>query len=255
MLKQEKESISEKKHIVAYLDILGAKNKIKNGDVEFLNQLNNIYIAAISNSTKVNNANHNENLPDIKQQIFSDNIVFAQEIKDGYTVYQVFNFVLFISAYLHQALVTGLLIRGGITVGDLYIDSNFVLGKALIRAYKLESEVAIFPRVVLDLDVFGILSAMDDDIFKNFSLPVGDDMLYYIDSCRVIYKPDKYKVNFEHIRQSILNVCKYEQNLKILQKHLWLINQFNDYCQANNNPVKLIDIIKEYANVEQLVSA
>lgn len=67
MLKQEAESIKEKKHVVAYLDILGAKNKIKKGDVEFLNQLNSIYGLAILNSTKVNKANGNENLPDIKQ--------------------------------------------------------------------------------------------------------------------------------------------------------------------------------------------
>lgn len=255
MSKIIKENLKEKKHIVAYLDILGAKNRIKNGDSELLNQLDHIYNVAILDTKKINEANNNENLPDIRQQIFSDNIIFAQELKEDYTVYQVFNFVLFISTYLHQALHAGLLIRGGITIGGLHIDSNFVSGQALIRAYKLESEIAVFPRVIVDFDVFGVLSLLDDNIHKNFSLIVGDDLLYYIDACRMIYVPGKCRVNFDQIRESVLRVCKYQKDLKILQKHLWLINQFNDYCTINNHSEKIIGVFKEYADVEKIVRA
>lgn len=44
----------------------------------------------------------------------------------------------------------GFLVRGGITIGPLYHDSNIVFGPALVRAATIEKDLARFPRVVLD---------------------------------------------------------------------------------------------------------
>ncbi len=250
MEKQTKET----RHIIAYLDFLGAKKRICRGDTEFINQLKFIYEKAEQNCHKINNCIDNNRLTPIKQQIFSDNIVFAQEIISENIVYQVFNFILFVSAYLHQSLLAGFLVRGGITIGDLYIDNTFVSGKALIKAYQLESQIAIYPRVVVDFDVFGILSLVDDMIRKNFSLAVGDDLIYCIDGFRIIYKPPGKRIALEKIRKAILGICKYEQNFKIVQKHLWVITQFNDFCTVQKQEKYKIDVLKDYANVEQLAS-
>lgn len=246
--------IKETKHIIAYLDFLGVKKRICSGDTEFINQLKFIYQKAKQNCQKVNNCVDNSKLAPIKQQIFSDNIVFAQEIISKDNVYQVFNFILFVSAYLHQALLAGFLVRGGITIGDLYIDNTFVSGKALIKAYQLESQIAIYPRVVVDFDVFGILSTLDDMIKKNFSLPVGDDLIYCIDGFRVIFKPPGMRIALEKIRKAILEICKYEKNFKIVQKHLWVITQFNDFCTAQKQEKYQINILEDYASAEQLAS-
>ena len=246
--------IKETKHIIAYLDFLGVKKRICSGDTEFINQLKFIYHKAKQNCQKVNSCVDNSKLAPIKQQIFSDNIVFAQEIYSEDNVYQVFNFILFVSAYLHQALLAGFLVRGGITIGDLYIDNTFVSGKALIKAYQLESQIAIYPRVVVDFDVFGILSTLDDMIKKNFSLPVGDDLIYCIDGFRVIFKPPGMRIALEKIRKAILEICKYERNFKIVQKHLWVITQFNEFCIAQKQEKYQINVLEDYASVEQLAS-
>lgn len=246
--------IKETKHIIAYLDFLGVKKRICSGDTEFINQLKFIYHKAKQNCQKVNSCVDNSKLAPIKQQIFSDNIVFAQEIISKDNVYQVFNFILFVSAYLHQALLAGFLVRGGITIGDLYIDNTFVSGKALVKAYQLESQIAIYPRVVVDFDVFGILSTLDDMIMKNFSLPVGDDLIYCIDGFRVIFKPPGMRIALEKIRKAILEICKYEKNFKIVQKHLWVITQFNDFCTAQKQEKYQINVLEDYASVEQLAS-
>ena len=42
------------------------------------------------------------------------------------------------------------LLRGGITIGDLYIDDVMVWGTALLQSHDLESGAAFFPRVVID---------------------------------------------------------------------------------------------------------
>lgn len=247
-------SIKETQHIIAYLDFLGVKKRICSEEPKFLEQLSHLYQKAQQSCHTVNSCVDNHDLPPIKQQIFSDNIVFAQEINDEYKVYQVFNFILFISAYLHQALLEGFLVRGGITIGDLYIDDTFVSGKALIKAYELESKIAIYPRVVIDFDIFGILSLLDDEIRQYLSLPPGDDFIYCIDAFRIIYKPPRYKIVLDKIREAILKVCKFEKNFKIIQKHLWIINQYNEFCYIQKQEQYKIDVFKDYATVEQLTS-
>jgi hypothetical protein len=47
----------------------------------------------------------------------------------------------------------GFFIRGAVTIGDLYHDREVVFGPGLVRAYDLESNTAIYPRIVLDPNV------------------------------------------------------------------------------------------------------
>jgi hypothetical protein len=46
--------------------------------------------------------------------------------------------------------INGFLVRGGVTVGDIVHDDEVVFGPGLNRAYFLETEVARYPRIVLD---------------------------------------------------------------------------------------------------------
>jgi hypothetical protein len=48
------------------------------------------------------------------------------------------------------------LLRGGVAEGDIIHDEEGVFGPALIRAYELESRIAMFPRVVVDEPVMRI---------------------------------------------------------------------------------------------------
>jgi hypothetical protein len=52
-------------------------------------------------------------------------------------------------ALLHEGYFT----RGGVCRGMLNHDTNMVFGEALVKAYKLESEVAKYPRIMLTKDV------------------------------------------------------------------------------------------------------
>lgn len=47
-----------------------------------------------------------------------------------------------------------ILIRGAMTVGNICMERGLIFGPALIRAYELESKVAIYPRIVIDGTVF-----------------------------------------------------------------------------------------------------
>jgi len=47
-----------------------------------------------------------------------------------------------------------MLVRGAITVGEFYHKNGIFLGKAFDKACFLESEIAIYPRIVISEDIF-----------------------------------------------------------------------------------------------------
>lgn len=52
-----------------------------------------------------------------------------------------------------ELINSGVLIRAGVTVGEAYVDltgEGPVFGPAVVRAYEIESQEAIFPRIVVD---------------------------------------------------------------------------------------------------------
>jgi hypothetical protein len=61
----------------------------------------------------------------------------------------------YISVIAASALKIGFLIRGGIARGMLYHANGVVFGEAMVRAYQLESKVAVYPRVVVADNLIG----------------------------------------------------------------------------------------------------
>jgi hypothetical protein len=49
-----------------------------------------------------------------------------------------------------QVITKGYFLRGAVTIGDIFMKGAVVVGPALVRAYKLESEFAVYPRIVVD---------------------------------------------------------------------------------------------------------
>ena len=57
--------------------------------------------------------------------------------------------------YLQQnSVMHGLLLRGGISIGKLIHTEKDIYGPVFIDAYKLESECAIYPRIILHPNIF-----------------------------------------------------------------------------------------------------
>ena len=89
----------------------------------------------------------------------------------------------------------GILLRGGITVGDVALSYGQLFGPAVIRGYELESRVAGFPRIVVGQEVL-------DEVKRNRALWIHDrdtelqavkDLLrrdsdgeYFVDYLRVV---------------------------------------------------------------------
>ena len=75
-------------------------------------------------------------IDDFEIKVFSDNILIALKIKKGMLARQIFSIINIVSLLQFEALFQfGFPLRGGITIGELYIDDSVVWGTGLIEAY------------------------------------------------------------------------------------------------------------------------
>ncbi|MBR5579429.1 MAG: hypothetical protein IKW28_10605 [Lachnospiraceae bacterium] len=160
-------------------------------------------------------------LHQIKCVTFSDNIAMALELPENETLEEtkkkIQSFITYISVFQGAGLAYDYLFRGGITIGELYIDSckNFIWGKALVETHMLEEKTAIYPRVVLghQLDNFDI-SEMER-ICKDF------DGMYCIDYWSKV--KEKTPEWIENNKKMIKEICdKYKGKENVWQKYGWL---------------------------------
>jgi len=139
---------------VAFLDVLGFSNKVLTKDIKTLE----LYFSTIEeclNQVK-------ELRKDFKHISISDSIIISAENKEN-NFKRLLAVIVFIQAKLS---IQGIWLRGGLTFGEMYFDSekNVVVGKALIEAINLEKQ-AIYPRVILSPKIVSMIS---DGNYRNF---------------------------------------------------------------------------------------
>jgi hypothetical protein len=134
---------------------------------------------------------------------FSDNIVLSFRVNDydlGETEAE-FMEKIYLEMVLRQtrtmvgklaeeALKIGMLVRGGMTLGELYHREGVVLGSGLVEAYGLESTVSKYPRITISSSIYSRIHVNDRganmrrdkdgiwnlDYFKHLNLATNQDL-------------------------------------------------------------------------------
>ncbi|MCL2623080.1 MAG: hypothetical protein FWD31_05365 [Planctomycetaceae bacterium] len=238
-----------KPHLICYIDILGYEEKMKElGENEFLEILTNVYQKAIDIITV--------SIPELQQyeyRIFSDNLVFCtKKPENGDELTNMLFLFIFVAYVLQTTFIKHeIFIRGSITEGQFYVDTNYVYGKGLIDAYKLENEVALYPRIVLDqkLNIHGVKQKYSSSIFHLCD--DGYDMINYlldmrkteIEPLRTILEP--YLIHKLHKTFVEKALRKHKSNERIYQKYRWCREYHNRVCSNPELPELLEFIIDE----------
>lgn len=241
--------INTKAYYIAYFDVLGYKAFFEDNDnniSEFLRS--NIELARdISRKTEKGTV-----FSDFRftVKMFSDNfMILVEDTKndDGYQTVKAMAYLLaiFQLRFLEKYRI---LVRGAITKGDAYINSDIVFGEGLIRAVTLEG-LANFPRIILDKERLG--NQVCDDLCEKCVSKDADDE-YYINFFSILGTSvgldDEYSNNVEshmaNIRKnitalvkkhgkynrSVKDVRKIAQAEKTISKYTWLLAKYNDFC-------------------------
>ncbi len=119
------------------------------------------------------------------------------------------------------------LIRGGIAIGNLYHNDDIVFGKALNDAYYLESECAIFPRIILTEETYERLEkTVTYGETRLMSWLAKDiDGFYYFDMLSAAKEEFESENSYLLFLQGIKDLIEDnpdKENLKLKQKHKWL---------------------------------
>lgn len=157
----------------------------------------------------------------------------------------------------------GVFVRGAITYGKIYHHGPMLFGSAYQRAYELESKTAIYPRIIIDDNIFNFLKERNGEFPLNkYAITKGSDAVSYLANYPLNYFPYYtgswldfllrvkskilYHLNIFDIRVSgfgyeLKNLDKlccwketYGWNLcfdggseSVLNKYLWLKDEFN----------------------------
>ncbi len=240
------------KCFVAYLDILGFKEKVRETEEspELLKELtdtlkiNSPFTQSSGKKTTV------EGKLDIRSFFFSDSFAFMMKVEKKNLPH-----LFLIVRYLHDVLLkNGLCLRGAVVIGKMYWPKdgeNILVGPAMIEAHKLESEVAIYPRIVISQKLHEYIDG--DRNIKTWSedgkIPLSEfikrdkDGVYFFDVLNqnitrkkgedIIHENGVFSIVWDHNRESnyeqviiyvndIIGKHIKDENELVRQKYEWL---------------------------------
>lgn len=167
--------MNNKKHLVAFIDILGFKSLIEN----HFNGKDKNSLAILKNAMKdaeefaIGYSKQYLKQFNIKFTFrqFSDCISISMPLKQkqSYSVIAIYGaFINVIRLYQYILLDNNILVRGAISIGGHFENSSIIFSEALVKSYKLESQNAIYPRILLDKDLLVFIENYLKDNPKSF---------------------------------------------------------------------------------------
>lgn len=235
--------------IVTFIDILGFSQLVASSRAE---EIDRKLRAVTQFATPADNEEFDEfevetYEPTVIQ--FSDSVIRVRPLESPANIeYQIgilFHEILDLVHAQGELANEGILIRGGIALGDVHIDGNTVFGPAFVEAYNLESRIANYPRIVIAPNLFAAAKSnrllkstnheTEEEIqyIKNL-VTVGDDGIAYVDYCRAVQRelddPYTYPDFLNQHREVILaNVSGQENINSITNKYMWL-SRYHNSC-------------------------
>lgn len=239
------------RRIVAFLDILGWTSAIRTSNTTPLRtqelglalSLLKKYARFVEETSEMRGAHgaHEDGQDDLHVTHFSDCVVVSVT-PDNSGLHRLIATLETLSiGLLHQ----GFLLRGGITIGDIYHRGTMVFGPAFLKAYELESHSAIYPRIILDPvlahswgEGISILDKEGHKIGQAKTWRLSDDGFRFFDFLQPFGgMPDfsnsvgLFARNIDPLRKLLeRNLSEYRDNFGVWQKYAWLANYFNDVC-------------------------
>lgn len=236
--------------VVTFLDVLGFRELVRLRSADEMLEIVHLMqkFASSSDSDLVHELNMEDDISWTRTVAFSDSVARVRPFDLPYSDGSLFHEILDLVHAQADLANHGVIVRGGLTVGQVFLESNTVFGPAFVRAYDLESQYANVPRIVVGPEVFKELRNdpqlraehhdLKDEIgYLKRLLRRGDDGFWFIDYFKAIARemdePDaQYPMFAEAHRELIVkNARSVPEHGRALQKYLWLSEYHNSVCR------------------------
>lgn len=238
-----------KQSVVAFIDILGYQEIIRNAEKDGSGQisLEEIY-KALSEGKKWLSGKHIEGIgpKDVYAiSTFTDNIVIGYPISDDAEC-ELGDIYSKLAYFQLTMVMSGFFIRGAISIGDIYIDDIAVYGSGLILAYDAEHTLARDPRIILTHSARDVVekhityykdaheSPQYLDLYKDAD---GQYFLNYLDCILIAeYEQGPFYKELEKHKLVVENkLSQYQSNPSIWSKYSWVANYHNYFCSQHTD--------------------
>ena len=225
---------SEKKYkmsVVAFIDILGFTEMIKKS-AESPNEYAQIW-SALRVMKRWKKDHKKKDSKTISTTMFSDSIVISNSSDN---IMNALKNIIEDVMYLQEDLLRHeILCRGGISIGKLYHSKNKMFGPAFLEAYRLESEAAKYPRIIL------LKSAVEHFIKNNNSTDNDSALFNDIQNDYLLFDkepPDILYVDYLHkfitkrnqeIEFFLRNELEQPKADNVISKYKWLMNYWESF--------------------------
>jgi hypothetical protein len=140
--------IRYRKCLLSFFDLLGFREMVRSRPPKDIASLVGLFQTTGSISEESAEAFESKSFQ------FSDSIVrimpLDSKANTEYPVGVLFHEVLAILHACFEMANHGVAVRGALTLGDVYASGSKMFGPAMVRAYELETRVAVYPRVIVD---------------------------------------------------------------------------------------------------------
>jgi len=223
-----------KKCYVAFLDIMGFASFVENETPE---KVENILSEFINSPIPGGDT--------LNYNILSDTIIISVSLeldsgepKHCMQIQQELQILLMTVTHIQKSSIigySGLPVRGGIAIGDFFIDNekNIMFGKGLIAAHKIESSLAIYPRIIVDSEILVGMKKTGD---RSYPIKRDFDGLFHVNYLCTLEPTNDgtlmgvYRDWLKKHRDYIIKNLADEKNIKIATKYHWMEAYHNWFC-------------------------
>lgn len=209
-------------YYVAFLDILGFKNLV-DGPQATCQDILKIY-KAFDAMQKVYFGEDYGEMQDVKMKVMSDSICLYIEADKPNSLCSL---VSFCTAFQYDLLTISpsIFVRGGITLGDMYVKDDIIFGPALTEAYLLEEKNAKVPRIIMRKETLdrGKESADDESQKILMSWTFRDeDAFYTANYFALLCLMENNERIVEQVENTVSNMLDTTIDESIHQKYLYV---------------------------------
>ena len=246
------------KSIIAFVDILGFKDLVRNAkkkgkSQEVFKDFHHVLSTWFNRIEEMQKKSFE--MPfiggrkdDYTIRIFTDCIVIGCPIKQDGNRYNFIEgcnefFDILTTLYIFQLemINQGYFVRGAIAVDELYMDDIIIYGNGISEAYEAESKLAKFPRIILTESAETMFMQIDEAFCKNkgqnyltpYLYKDEDGLLFlnYLESIKIGESNYEFVDELEKHKQLLEEkLSEYKNKLQILEKYIWVAKYHNFFC-------------------------
>lgn len=228
--------------IVTFIDVLGFREIVKNKNADEIDKILDIF-----NDFASSEEDKELNPFEPTCLSFSDSIVRVRNLDSeeniSYPIGHLFHEVNSLVHIQMNLINMGVLIRGGVSVGDVKVAKDRVFGPAFVAAYEIESKFSNYPRIVISPELINSIAtdfrvanenhtAEEERAYLRSQLAKGDDGLCFVDYLRAskaeLDDPDYYPEFLRKHKDLIVQNGQLHNDLSSTSsKYIWLSNYHN----------------------------